>query len=77
MVRSEKLKNSPIELQIGVVQLQSGDYFIVDRFNADFKELLLASTAIPVVFPAVNWQDYKYVDGGVRNVAPLKQAIDF
>jgi len=76
-VDTEKLKNSPIELQIGVVQLQSGDYFIIDRFNADFKEILLASTAIPVVFPAVNWQDYKYVDGGVRNVAPLKQAIDF
>lgn len=76
-VDTEKLKNSPIELQIGVVQLQSGAYLIVDRFNDDYQNLLLASTAIPVVFPAVSWQKREYVDGGVRNVAPLKQAIDF
>lgn len=76
-VDTEKLKNSPIEMQIGVVQLQSGAYMIVDKSNANYKDLLLASTAIPVIFPAVRWQGNEYVDGGVRNVAPLKQAIDF
>ncbi len=76
-IDTEKLKSSPIELQIGVVQLQSGGYSIIDKFNADYKDMLLASTAIPVVFPAVTWREHEYVDGGVRNVAPLKAAIDF
>jgi len=75
-VNTEKLKNSPIDLKIGVVQLQSGDYLIVDKFHSDYKSMLLASTAIPIVFPAVSWQGHQYVDGGVRNVAPLKSAID-
>lgn len=76
-VDTEKLKNSSIELHIGVVQLQSGAYSIVDKFHVDYKSMLLASTAIPVVFPAVTWQENQYVDGGVRNVAPLKAAVDF
>lgn len=75
-VNTEKLKNSPIELHIGVIQLQSGAYTIVDKFHSDYKSMLLASTAIPIVFPAVTWQGNQYVDGGVRNIAPLKAAID-
>jgi len=73
----EKLKNSPIELQIGVAQLQSGEYSLVNKFHQHYNLMLLASTAIPVVFPAVSWQGHEYVDGGVRDVAPLKAAIDF
>ena len=76
-VDTEKLKMSPLELQIGVSQLQNGEYSIVNKFHSDYKSMLLASTAIPVVFPAVSWQGHEYVDGGVRNVAPLKAAIDF
>ena len=75
-VDTEKLKNSSIELNIGVVQLQSGGYSLVDKFHSDYKNMLLASTAIPIVFPAVTWQGNQYVDGGARNVAPLKVAID-
>lgn len=73
----DKLKNSPIELQIGVVQLQSGAYSIVDKFHPKYADMLLASTSIPVVFPSVRWDGNNYVDGGVRNAAPLKAAIDF
>ncbi len=76
-INPNKLKTSPIELQIGVVQLQSGTYRTVDKFHSDYISMLLASTAIPVVFPAVSSQGHEYVDGGVRNVAPLKAAIDF
>lgn len=76
-VDTEKLKNSPIELHIGVVQLQTGEYSMVNTFHSDYKSMLLASTAIPVVFSAVSREGNEYVDGGVRNVAPLKAAIDF
>lgn len=73
----DKLKNSPIELQIGVVQLQSGAYSIVDKFHPNYPDMLLASTSIPVAFPSVRWDGNNYVDGGVRNAAPLKAAIEF
>jgi len=76
-IDTNKLKNSPIELQIGVVQLQSGEFSIIDKYHPDYTDMLLGSTAIPVVFPAVRWSGNDYVDGGVRNAAPLKAAIDF
>lgn len=75
-VDTEKLKNSPIDLKIGVVQLQSGGYLAIDKQHPDFRRLLLASTAIPVVFQPVNYQQRQYVDGGTRNIAPLKSAVD-
>ncbi|MDZ7340370.1 MAG: patatin-like phospholipase family protein [candidate division KSB1 bacterium] len=75
-VDPEKLKGSPIDLKIGVVQLQSGAYLSIDKAHPDYRRMLLASTAIPVVFKAVNYEQRQYVDGGTRNVAPLKLAID-
>ncbi|UCE06218.1 MAG: patatin-like phospholipase family protein, partial [bacterium] len=76
-VDTQKLKNSPIDLKIGVVQLQSGEYSIIDKSHSNYKSMLLSSTSIPVVFPAVTLEGNQYVDGGVRNVAPLKSAIDY
>lgn len=75
-IDTDKLQNSPIELKIGVVQLQSGEYLVIDKHHEDYKSMLLASTAIPVVFKSVTWQKHQYVDGGARNVAPLKSAIE-
>jgi len=75
-VDTEKLKNSPIDLKIGVVKLQSGEYSVVDKYHSDYQSMLLASTAIPVVFKPVTWHGDQYVDGGTRNVAPLKSAIE-
>lgn len=76
-VNLDKLKNSRIELKIGVVQLQSGEYIVIDKQHSDYKSMLLASTAIPVAFNPVEWRDNQYVDGGARNVVPFKEAIDF
>jgi NTE family protein len=36
---------------------------------------LLASSAIPIVFPAVPWEGCYYGDGSLRNTAPLGPAI--
>lgn len=74
-VDPEKLKESPIELKVGVVQLQSGAFMLFNKNHPDFKKMLLSSAAIPVVFPAVKYQGRQYVDGGMRDSAPLKTAI--
>jgi NTE family protein len=43
--------------------------------NDIFKKLLLASTCIPVIWPPVMFDDRKLVDGGLRDITPLRSVI--
>jgi NTE family protein len=45
---------------------------ITDRYGA---EAILASAAVPIIFPPVSIDDTPYVDGGVLNNTPLRPAI--
>jgi NTE family protein len=38
-------------------------------------DAVLASAALPGIFPPVQWQDRLLVDGGVANYAPISQAV--
>jgi len=46
-----------------------------DMTDVDGENIILASTAIPGIFPPVTFQDRTYVDGGVVMNTPLKPAI--
>ena len=72
----ERLRQSPRTLRIGVVSLDRGDYRSVPGSDPDIKNFVLASTAIPWVFPPVVVRDERYIDGGTRNIAPLGDAFD-
>ncbi|NOZ78027.1 MAG: hypothetical protein GXP48_02360 [Acidobacteria bacterium] len=77
-------------LRVGVVCLQTGEYLAVDP-AADVEAgsivpLILASTAIPLAFDPVelvvnvagatcSGRRCQFVDGGVRNITPLADAI--
>jgi NTE family protein len=65
-------------LKIGVVSLTTGEYKAISPTHSSFLQMLLASTTIPVMFKPFNISaaDYQMVDGGVRNITPLKDAID-
>lgn len=65
-------------LKIGVVSLTTGEYKAISPTHSSFLQMLLASTTIPVMFHPFNISaaDYQMVDGGVRNITPLKDAID-
>jgi predicted acylesterase/phospholipase RssA len=67
-----------IPLLIGVVSLRSGEYLDITPIHSGFKQLVLASTTIPIVWKPVQVsQDLRnMVDGGVRNVCPLGSVID-
>lgn len=63
-------------LTIGRIDLESGQYLneIVPK-STDFAKQILASTAIPVVWEPVVIDGKMYVDGGIRNTTPLKDAV--
>ena len=65
-------------LRVGVVSLTSGKYKAIAPTHSSFLQMLAASTTIPVMFEAFNISadDFQMVDGGVRNITPLKDAID-
>ena len=72
----------------GYVSLNDGEYYAVNSndfvTDADFVNGVLASTAMPIVWPPVdtintvnqpNNTQKQLVDGGVRNVSPLGDII--
>lgn len=71
----KKLKNSGRNFSIGTVSLLTGKYEEWGSDAEDFKEKLLASCSIPLIFPPVKLKDDLLVDGGVRNITPLASAF--
>ncbi len=66
------------DLRVGAVSLNSGEYVMFRPDHPQFKQAVLASTAIPVVWPPVLLDPPlgEMVDGGVRNVSPLGDVLD-
>ncbi|WP_461248143.1 patatin-like phospholipase family protein [Treponema sp. R6D11] len=53
------------------------EYFHVNNVPLDkIPKILLASAAIPIVFPAVEIDGCEYVDGGVKDNMPIKPLYD-
>lgn len=79
LVRSEiefaNLARSPLRFHAGVVDLLTGHYFNADTRYPNLVDCILASTAIPIVMPCVPLNGVPHVDGGVRDIAPLRHAI--
>ena len=72
------LQLSPVGLKVGAVNVMEGAMHYVDPSFEDFIEYLLASSAVPILMPVVKIQGQKrksYLDGGLRDVAPLQKAI--
>lgn len=67
-----------IPVRVGTVSLQTGAYRYFTPEDPDFKLALLASAAIPIVWPPVDISpEYRgMVDGAVRNISPLGDVLD-
>jgi NTE family protein len=75
----ENLKKSPVQLTVGAVNIFDGEMKYADNLDSDIKKYVFASTAIPILLPLVEIGKGKkalFLDGGIRDVAPLKKAID-
>ncbi|WP_199857182.1 patatin-like phospholipase family protein [Sphingomonas sp. EC-HK361] len=72
-----RLAASPIDLRLGVVSLQSGEFRTIDKSVPDIHNWVYASCAMPVFFDPLQTSDrQQWVDGGVRDVTPLGAALD-
>jgi NTE family protein len=69
-----RIEEAPTPLHVVTTDLLSGQEL---RLSAgDAVEALMASSALPGVFPAVDWNGKKLIDGGVSNNAPIADAIE-
>lgn len=65
-----------IQVRVGAVDLRSGALMYTGAESPDFIDAVLASAAEPISMPLRKIQGVPYYDGGLRDIAPLKQAID-
>lgn len=73
------LHSSPVTLKIGAVNIIDGTIYYVDTSEEYFFDYLLASSAVPILMPVVKInQDTRrtFLDGGLRDVAPIKKAVN-
>ena len=64
-----------IPAHVGRVSLVSGEYELVSSSAPDFLDAVWHSATMPVIWEAIG--PLAYVDGGLRNVTPLGDALGF
>jgi NTE family protein len=70
----ERLEESRVALHVVTTDLLSGRELRLSR--GDALEAVMASTALPGIFPAVEREGRLLIDGGVANNAPIVDAIE-
>lgn len=63
-------------LRIGATSLNTGIYKVWTEKDNDIIDGIMASSSFPVFFDTVKIKNEEFVDGGVRDITPLKEAID-
>lgn len=69
------IRASGRRVRVGAVNLETGEYVTATERRADFTKWVLASASFPAFFKPVSIEGTEWTDGGVRNVAPLGEAI--
>ena len=72
------LRRSPIRLKVGTVNINTGEMYYADPSEQYFLDYLRASSSLPIIMPVIQiGGDHRqaFLDGGIREVVPLKQAI--
>lgn len=73
------LRRSPIALKVGAVNINTGEMHYADPMEQHFFDYLRASSSLPIIMPAIQiGGDHRqaFLDGGLREVVPLKKAIE-
>jgi len=70
----ERLEDARVPLHLIATDLTSGRE--VRLSEGDALQAVMASAAIPGIFPPVEWRDRELIDGGVANNAPISQALE-
>ena len=70
------LRSAETKLKVGAVNIESGEMKYVTPQNDHFLDYVRASSAIPMLMPAIDIEGDLYLDGGLREVIPIRQAIE-
>jgi NTE family protein len=70
----DRLEDASVELHVVASDLLSGEELLLSEGSA--VDAVMASAAIPGVFPAVPWGSRMLVDGGVVNNTPISHAVE-
>lgn len=73
-LRFQRLEEAPIPLAVVAADVLSGREVVLR--SGDAVEAVLASTAIPGIFPPVSFGDVELIDGGFVNYTPISTAVD-
>lgn len=79
VLQERNLNSSPVALKVGAVNIMEGTMHYVDPSFENFLDYLMASSAVPILMPVVKIEGLNqksFLDGGLRNVAPLQKAIN-
>ncbi len=71
----DMIRRSSLKHKVGAVNFTNGEIIYADPGYPDFLDYAIASSAIPIVMPAMIIANTPYFDGGLRDIAPLKPAI--
>ena len=69
----KRLEDAPVALHVVVTDALRGEELLLSAGSA--VDAVLASSAIPGVFPAVRWEERTLVDGGILNNTPISHAV--
>ena len=72
----EKIRESGKQISIGAISLSSGKYTIFDQNHDFFIDSVIASASFPGMMGPVKIAGHWWADGGVKEITPLKTAID-
>lgn len=65
------LRSSGREVRVGVVDMESGRYHLLDPAKGQAVSKVMGSSAMPVFFPHELYEGRILYDGGLRNITPL------
>jgi NTE family protein len=69
----DRLEDAPVELHVVAADALSGEEVLLSSDPA--LDAVVASAAIPGVFPAVPWDAQLLIDGGIVNNTPISHAV--
>ncbi|TLV01202.1 patatin-like phospholipase family protein [Dyadobacter luticola] len=72
----DHLANTPVKVKVGAVNIGSGEIKYVSTSDKHYVDFMYASSSIPMLMPAIEIEGQLYLDGGLREVAPIRQAIE-
>jgi len=78
-IQIRNLNSSPVGLKVGTVDIINGSIVYADPTYEYFLDYVMASSAIPILMPVINiggFQKMAFLDGGLRDVAPVRKAMN-